>query len=431
MPDKILLIDDNLPDRIRYRHMLRQAGEAYAVIEAGDGMSGLEAIDSSVACVLLDQDLGEMQGIDVLSAIVKLTDPPPVVMLTGEEDAAISVEALKRGAADYLMKRRIDDDRLIRAVRGAIERARLQREVRDQQRRLSLFYRLASQTDDALLIIEPFSGRVTECNRSARVWLGVQPSSPDVPVFLPSAFETAEQWQSFLHQAAREGSARFEWSVLSDTGQNAIFEILARRVEEQGAPYVVAVGRDITKRVNQERRLLDQSRRDGLTGVLNRRAFNERLSELWITGKPLAAIMIDVDHFKAYNDSLGHPAGDEALRAVARALAAECIQLGATLARYGGEEFVVLIAQSAPAEAVSAAHRLRERVFALSLSHPNSSAGPVVTISAGVAACVVSPEWSGEDLVKSADEALYKAKAAGRNRVAVADSLRVQVRRVD
>lgn len=431
MPQKLLLIDDNPPDRIRYRHMLRQAGDAYTVIEAENGMEGLAKVDASIACVLLDQDLGDMLGIDVLAAIVKLPDPPPVVMLTGEEDAAVSIEALKRGAADYLMKRRIDDDRLLRAVRGAIERSRLEREVRDQQRRLALFYRLASQTDDALLIIEPFSGKVTECNRSARIWLGVQPASPDKPLFLPSAFETAEQWQSFLHQATREGTARFEWSVLSDTGQNAVFEILARRVEEQGAPYVVAVGRDITKRVNQERRLLDQSRRDGLTGVLNRRAFGERLAELWVSGKPLAAIMMDVDHFKAYNDALGHPAGDEALRAVARALAGEGVQLGATIARYGGEEFVALIAQSAPEMVVSAAQRLRQAVAALSLSHPSSPSGPTLTISVGVAACVVSPEWSGDDLVKAADEALYKAKAGGRNRVVVADSFRMQLRRVD
>lgn len=192
-------------------------------------------------------------------------------------------------------------------------------------------------------------------------------------------------------------------------------------------------------RVENQRRvthhLRDTANTDALTGLRNRRAFDDALRRLLGDhaggGTGFALLLLDLDHFKSYNDSFGHPAGDEALRAVARALAAECVQLGATLARYGGEEFVALLSQSSPQDAVTAAHRMRERVFSMALSHPKASTSSVVTISAGVAACVVSSEWSGEELVKAADEALYKAKAAGRNRVAVAESLRVQVRRVD
>lgn len=430
MTGTLLLIDDNPPDRIRYRNIIRQSGAGYAVREAGTGSEGLEKLDAEIGCVLLDQDLPDMQGLEVLAEIRKRASAPPVIMLTGEEDAAVCLEALQRGAADYLMKRRIDEDRLLRAVRGAIERARLEHALRDQQRRLALFYKLASQTDDALLILEPFSGKVTECNHTARVWLGVNPN-PEQPTFLPSAFETAEQWQTFLLQAEREGTARFEWSVLSDTGAIAVFEILARRVEEQGVPYVVAVGRDITRRVNQERRLLDQSRREGLTGVLNRTAFDERLAELGAPGCALAVILIDVDHFKDYNDSLGHQAGDECLRAVARALSRACMNLGGTLARYGGEEFVVLLAQDDPQAVVSVAHKLREAVESLKLAHPRSSVGAWLTVSLGAAAARITAETPAADLVREADEALYRAKSQGRNRVAIANSLRMQVRRLD
>lgn len=420
MTHKLLLIDDNLPDRIRYRRMLGGSGSAYSTVEAVDGQSGLDAIDASIACVLLDQDLPDISGLDVLALIQQLPDAPPVVMLTGEEDAAVSVEALQRGAADYLMKRRIDEDRLQRAVRGAIERSRLQRELRDQQRRLALFYRLASQTDDALLIVEPFTGTVTECNHSARVWLGVQPGSLDQPLFLPSAFETAEQWQTFLRQAEREGSARFEWSVVPDSGHVAVFEILARRVEEQGRPYVVAVGRDITERVSHEQSLLDQSRRDGLTGVFNRRAFDERLSELSVPGKPLAVLMMDVDQFKAYNDNLGHQAGDDCLRAVARALARACLEIGGTLARYGGEEFAVLLSDSDEPTVAVSAELLRKAVASLDIPHPGSTVSETVTISIGAATRPAGDVRSGAKLLGEADSALYDAKRQGRNRVCVA-----------
>ena len=95
-------------------------------------------------------------------------------MLTGEEDAAVSIEALRRGAADYLMKRRIDEDRLLRAVRGAIERATLARQVALQQQRLSRFYRLANQTEDALFIVEADTLRISDGNEAARRRLGVQ-----------------------------------------------------------------------------------------------------------------------------------------------------------------------------------------------------------------------------------------------------------------
>ncbi len=121
-------------------------------MEAEDGRQGLRAHDAepAFACVLLDQDLPDLQGLDVLEDIRERPHPPPVVMLTGEEDAAVSIEALRRGAADYLMKRRIDEDRLLRAIQGAIERNALAQRLRDNEQRLTRFYRLANQTEDAL-----------------------------------------------------------------------------------------------------------------------------------------------------------------------------------------------------------------------------------------------------------------------------------------
>ncbi len=427
MTVRVLLIDDNLPDRVRYRRMLQRGGDAIDITEvddAGKGLALLAVGSPAFDCVLLDQDLPDMQGLDVLEDIRQRADAPPVVMLTGEEDAAVSIEALHRGAADYLMKRRIDEDRLQRAVRGAIERHLLERQLREQQQRLSRFYRLTSQTEDALFIVEAETARITDCNDAARTRLGLKPfgEAGSDGREVPAAFGDAKAWRDFCQQAEAEGSARYEWQhPQAGSEALAMLEISARRIEEDGRPYIVAIGRDISLRKQREQELLERALRDGLTGIWNRRAFDERLAESWRAaqrnGRPLAAILIDVDHFKFYNDLLGHPAGDECLRQVAQALSGGVLRSHSLFARYGGEEFVALLEDADIEAARSSAERLRQTVQGLGLEHPRSSIASHVTISLGVASLVPDAASDPKKLLDAADAALYKAKRNGRNRV--------------
>ena len=161
---------------------------------------------------------------------------------------------------------------------------------------------------------------------------------------------------------------------------------------------------------------------DGLTDVPNRRHFDTRLDEEWRrarrAGGWLAVLMIDIDDFKRFNDQYGHGAGDDCLRRVAMALLGQARRAGDVLARYGGEEFSVVLAETSAAEAAVVAERMRAAVEALGIPHQRSEAAPVVTVSVGVAACVPPSEGHPEDLLGAADEALYGAKSAGRNRVA-------------
>ena len=424
MAIRLLLIDDNLPDRVRYRRMLQREPNLFEIVEAGDGQGGLDALASQAPfdCVLLDQELPDMQGLDVLVDIRGLPNAPPVVMLTGEEDAATSIDALRRGASDYLMKRRIDEDRLQRAVHGAIQRRELAQRLRENEQRLARFYRLANQTEDALFIVDAATIRITECNDAARNRLHLVPGDTHNAT-QPAAFASPELWRDFCRRAQSEGSARYEWHFLQGDGSAAIVEILARCIEEEGRPYIVAVGRDISLRKQREQDLIERSLRDGLTGVWNRRAFDERMAEYWHNsarkGRPLSVVMIDVDHFKAYNDSLGHPAGDECLRKVAQALKSGVLRGSSMLARYGGEEFVALLDEADADAARSVGERMRQTVLAMTLPHPRSSVGDVVTVSAGAASRI--PTWDQEPavLMAAADAALYRAKQNGRNRVAV------------
>jgi diguanylate cyclase (GGDEF)-like protein len=164
---------------------------------------------------------------------------------------------------------------------------------------------------------------------------------------------------------------------------------------------------------------------DGLTGIPNRRRFTEHLDFVWSQAQrqrtPVAAILMDVDHFKAFNDHYGHQAGDECLTRVARAVADTERRTTSLVARYGGEEFICIVPLLDTAGALALAERLRASVVALALPHAFSSAASHVSISLGVASKVpqVGEAWSA--LLEHADGALYQAKEAGRNRACAAE----------
>jgi diguanylate cyclase (GGDEF)-like protein len=164
------------------------------------------------------------------------------------------------------------------------------------------------------------------------------------------------------------------------------------------------------------------ARLDGLTGLMNRRAFDETLEaevrQSARVGTPLSLLLIDVDHFKAFNDAYGHPAGDECLRTVAGLIARSLRRPMDRCARYGGEEFAAILPQTAADGALTIAEAIGDAVRAAGMPHGGNEAG-VVTVSIGTATFPGgNPSATVEDLIAFADAALYEAKAAGRNRVA-------------
>lgn len=188
---------------------------------------------------------------------------------------------------------------------------------------------------------------------------------------------------------------------------------LARRLEA-----VVAERTRELQEMNQKLAALSST--DSLTGVANRRCFDDVLAREWRRAarrnESLAVAMFDVDFFKLYNDRYGHPAGDECLRRVARALTAGMNRAGDLVARYGGEEFAFIAPGATVADAQRVAELVRRDLAALVLLHERSPFGHV-TISCGVAAMVPGKDCTPEQLVQAADQALYRAKAEGRNRV--------------
>ena len=164
---------------------------------------------------------------------------------------------------------------------------------------------------------------------------------------------------------------------------------------------------------------------DGLTGVHNRRYFDEQLAIEWSrsvrSNTALSVVLLDVDFFKRYNDHYGHQLGDECLRRVASAIKASLKRPADQLARYGGEEFVCVLPETDMAAAMQVAEQIRQAVWALRIPHADSTVANVLTASLGVCSTGGKVEGSPEALIRQADVKLYAAKASGRNRVCAAE----------
>ena len=183
------------------------------------------------------------------------------------------------------------------------------------------------------------------------------------------------------------------------------------------------LAKNVALRHSSEIALAKLARTDGLTGVMNRRSFDHAFGKAWVQAtssrKPLSLLLLDVDHFKAFNDTYGHPAGDTCLQLVATAMIETVYKPADRVARYGGEEFVVLLPDTGEASAMIVAERIRAAIESLAIPNQESSVQSTLTVSIGVSKHEPGNNNTGTmaDFLSDADRALYKAKFLGRNQV--------------
>ena len=215
-------------------------------------------------------------------------------------------------------------------------------------------------------------------------------------------------------------------------GGHRWMEMYARPVDGSDGPVsykAVMIMRDVTERKRIEAQLEVLAFTDGLTGLLNRRGFDRAIDAAWDvtfnTGAQMSLLLLDVDHFKRFNDHFGHQAGDDCLRTIAQAVRVNVDSVDAHVARYGGEEIAVILPGMGPEHAAQIGERIRVAVQNLQLP---SSATPIsgelstVSVSIGVATALArhgSTMRMPESLLLTADAALYKAKSEGRNRLSL------------
>lgn len=222
------------------------------------------------------------------------------------------------------------------------------------------------------------------------------------------------------------------WCVMPKVGSHLYLAIDAGPIYDESGELIAVVEtlRDMTEHKNAQLALQQLAACDGLTGIPNRRSFDEKLAAEWNRalrqGDPLSLILADVDQFKRYNDHFGHQVGDECLTTVAGVLSKQIYRAGDMPARYGGEEFAVILPCTDLSGAGIVAERLRCEVENLAIPHPASGVTAVITLSLGVATFTPRAEILPQALIAQADSALYAAKNNGRNQVFLAkDSAQV------
>jgi diguanylate cyclase (GGDEF)-like protein len=233
-------------------------------------------------------------------------------------------------------------------------------------------------------------------------------------------------YPEFTVSAHGLGFSAENWCVMPKLGNQLYLTIDAGPIHDEDGQLIAVVEtlRDMTDQKRAESALKALASSDGLTGLGNRRSFDQALALEWgraqRTRSPLSLLLIDVDHFKLYNDLHGHQKGDDCLRAVAAAMAAG-LRPADVGARYGGEEFAVLMPDCGHDEALAAGERLRDTIAGLGLLHGASETGPLVTLSIGVGTEAPVEGMNSDLLVARADQALYAAKRGGRDRVLSAE----------
>ncbi len=317
-------------------------------------------------------------------------------------------------------------------------------DVTERARAEERFRVLFEQSSEAHLLLG--AGGIIDCNpatvallrcRDIAQMLSLHPAVLS-PEFQPDGRRSDEKCVEMDALAHERGCHRFEWMHRKMDGEDFPVEVTLTPVALEGQPVLLVAWHDLTERKRQEERIRDYNTvlefqkqelekanaelaalatTDGLTGLNNHRAFQERLADEAARavryGTPLSLILLDVDRFKQYNDTFGHPEGDAVLEAVARTL-----QAGARdtdlVARYGGEEFVLVLPQTDMEGAMALAERLR---VALESCHWPLRA---VSASFGVAEILLGEQSTG--LLSRADDALYQSKILGRNRVTCASA---------
>ncbi|MFO7706020.1 MAG: diguanylate cyclase [Halopseudomonas sp.] len=307
-----------------------------------------------------------------------------------------------------------------------VRRHSTEQRLQQNQAQLKLLLDMTNYSHDALFIIGLHPQELVYLNRTC--WISLGYSEEELRQIVATApadiMPDAPRWSVQLRELAeRGGNAIYQQQVMTRQGTSLPLEISVQHLERYGRGYLICVGRNNSEQLEIAARLQQLSHQDGLTGLYNRRYFDEALNREWRRlrrlSAPLGLLMLDVDQFKPFNDSLGHQAGDDALKQLAKAMSDSLSREGEAVCRYGGEEFAIILPGADIAQCAEIARHLHAAVQALKIAHP-SSPRHWLTVSIGAASLPATERERPERLISLADKALYQAKAAGRNQSVMA-----------
>jgi diguanylate cyclase (GGDEF)-like protein/PAS domain S-box-containing protein len=373
-----------------------------------------------IAAVLVDLFLPDSEGIETFDSLFGVAPQIPILVLVAPGGEAIAKLAVQRGAQDYLLKDRLDDYLLPKALRNMIERAAIADALFVEKERAEV---TLNSIGDAVMSTDE-SCAVSYLNAVAENLTGWSLTEatgrPVHEVFRIIDAGTREPVLNTMALAMREnktvGLTPNCLLIRRDGFESTIEDSAAPIHDRQGkVTGAVMVFHDVSTARALSMRMLHLAQHDSLTDLPNRILFSDRLTQAMAMvhrhGKKLALLYLDIDRFKHVNDSSGHAAGDRLLQSIAERLRA-CVRSSDTVSRQGGDEFVILLSEVAHAQ--DAAVAAEKILAALSEVHRIDELELYVSASIGIVTC---PEdgTSAEDLLKNADTAMYRAKDCGRN----------------
>jgi len=414
----ILIVDDAADNLAVLRTMMLRQG--YQTFVATSGERALEIAQRiQPDLVLLDVVLPGLSGLETCRRMKAhpATARIPVIFMSARGETEDVVAGFDTGAADYIAKP-LRMEEVCARVRAQLRLSGGSDAQKEQADRLRM---IVDSMDQGLLIVER-CGRIQYANPACDRYLG---HAADELVGRSLAELLAQQESYPDDCAAMEAIGHGTREVLirhRDGGLRAMDLTMTPMHAADGL--FVALLHDITHHKQSEDALQRAAMLDPLTKIANRRHFDSFLEREWQrairNAQPLSLVVLDVDHFKLYNDTLGHAAGDVCLQKVAQALQAHALRPTDLAARYGGEEFVLLFAETPQEAAARLAEAIRTTVEALQLPNPRSPTSPWITVSVGVATIVPTQLDQVGQLFVCADRAMYAAKGGGRNRVETA-----------
>lgn len=420
----ILLIEDNPADIYLLKEEFAAIGDAHKVQVAetiADAVASIENARPDV--VLLDLSLPDADGIESLATIQKVGPDLPILILSGNADQTMAVEAVRRGAQDYVLKGRMDPAGLLRALQYAIERARVKARLRASEARYRrLFDSVPVGVFQALV-----DGRLVAANATLVNSLGFDDEASLIRASAAGSLYISNGQLDAAEELLRTTGVLdgFESTLFHRSGKEMTMLVSAVAVIDPVSREVTVEGTivDITARKEAERLLKEQAEIDELTKLLNRRAFRALMTTLLhkaVTQYPSiapAVLTFDLDGFKQVNDTLGHQAGDQLLCQIAARVTA-VLRSGDSLARLGGDEFAILCDVLEREHLVRVAEKVRDAV-----ARPFEIDGRTVNVGSSIGiAMYLHNGTSIDDLLSAADSAMYRAKRNGKGRFEFASS---------
>ncbi|WUR11534.1 diguanylate cyclase [[Empedobacter] haloabium] len=423
--DAAVLIVDDAPDSLSALRT-QMVEQGYQTFVASSGERALElARRVHPDLILLDIVMPGMDGFETCRQLKAhpVTQRIPVIFMSARTATDDVVAGFDLGAVDYIGKPLRMPEVCARVRTQLSIRASAETQHEQAERLRTIVNNMA----EGLLIIEA-NGRIQFTNPACDQYLGYGPEELAGRYIsdLLNPLVAHEYLEYFSRYAANPETAHShgtrEVIIRHKLGKSVCMDLTLTPMFLR-QPLFIGLLHDITHHKLSEDALQRAAMVDPLTKIANRRHFDSFLEKEWQratrTGAPLSLVVLDVDHFKLYNDTLGHAAGDVCLQQVAQAIAAHALRGTDLAARYGGEEFVLLFAETDANAAAALAESVRAHIETLQLPHPRSPTSPWITVSIGVATMTPRQNDRIESLFVAADRAMYAAKEEGRNRVRI------------